>query len=246
MATSCRGLLRNKYRTGWRMEAAAAVVLALALPAGGCAPGGVFNNANAPVAETPSPSLSDRVSSFFSSSSAKAPQTVAGAPGDLNCPGLQIREGASTLTVGPRGENATMSLKYQGSFVRIARECAVAGGSMVMKIGVQGRVIIGPAGGPGQIDVPVRLAVIQERPGGAVPVFTKLVRIPVTIPAQGDAVFSHVEDGVSFPLPAPVTALDDYIAYVGFDPLAAEAEDNAKAQKPKPKAKPKLKPTTSG
>jgi hypothetical protein len=246
VATSCRGMLRNKYGTSWRKEAAAAALLALALAAGGCAPGGVFNNANAPVAEPSSPSLTDRITGFFSTSSAKAPQAVAGAQGDLICPGLEIREGASTLTVGPRGENATMSLKYQGSFLRIARECAVAGGNMVMKIGVQGRVIVGPAGGPGQIDVPLRIAVIQERPGGAVPVFTKLVRIAVTIPAQGDALFSHVEDGVSFPLPAPATALDDYIAYVGFDPLAAEAEDNAKAQRPKPKAKPKLKPGTSG
>jgi hypothetical protein len=233
---------RNERRTSWQAKAALAALMTLAPLAGGCIPGGVFNNANAPVAEPPSPSFSDRVAGFFSTSSAKAPQTVTAAQGELNCPGLQIREGASTLTVGPRGENATMSLKYQGTFVRIARECAVTGGNMVMKIGVQGRVIIGPAGGPGQIDVPVRLAVIQERPGGAVPVFTKLVRIPVTIPAQGDATFSHVEDGVSFPVPTPVAALDDYVAYVGFDPLAAEAADNAKAQKPRPRAKPAPKP----
>jgi hypothetical protein len=236
---------RNKHGTRWRAKAAVAALMTFAPLAGGCAPGGVFNNANAPVAEPPSPSFSDRIAGFFSTSSAKAPQTVAAAQGELNCPGLEIREGASTLTVGPRGENATMSVKYQGTFVRIARECAVAGGNMVMKIGVQGRVIIGPAGGPGQIDVPVRLAVIQERPGGSVPIFTKLVRIPVTIPAQGDATFSHVEDGVSFPVPSPVAALDDYVAYVGFDPLAAQADDNAKAQKPRPRAKPKS-PAGSG
>lgn len=243
VAASCRGMLRNKHRARWRAKAAVAALMAFAVLASGCTPGGVFNNVNAPVAE-PSPSLSDRITGFFSASSAKAPQAVTTPQGQLNCPGLEIREGASTLAVGPRGENATMSLKYQGTFVRIARECAVAGGNMVMKIGVQGRVIIGPAGGPGEVDVPVRLAVIQERPGGSVPVFTKLVRIPVTIPAQGDATFSHVEDGVSFPLPSPVAALEDYVAYVGFDPLAAEAEENAKTQKPKPKAKPKLRPSS--
>ncbi len=234
---------RNNYGTSWRRQAAVAIALALAVPAGGCAPAGVLN---APASDAPSPSFGDRITGFFSTSSAKAPQTVAGAQGDVNCPGVEIREGASTLTVGPRGENAAMSLKYQGSFVRAARECAVAGGNMVMKIGVQGRVIIGPAGGPGQIDVPVRIAVVQERPGGSVPIFTKLIRIPVTIPAQGDAAFTHVEEGVSFPLPAAVTTLDDYVAYVGFDPLAAEAEDNAKAQKPKPRAKPKLRSTSPG
>jgi hypothetical protein len=43
---------------------------------------------------------------------------------------------------------------------------------------------------------------------------------------------------MSFPLPTPTALLDDYIAYVGFDPLSAEAEDQQK-QKPKPKARSK-------
>lgn len=229
---------RNQYRMRWREKAAIAAVLLLGLPLGGCTGGGVFNTPSAPAPDAPSPSFTDRFTGFFSSSSAKAPQAVAGAPSNVNCPALEIREGASTLSVGPRGENATMSLKYQGSFIRVARECAVAGGSMTIRIGIQGRVIVGPAGGPGQIDVPLRIAVVQEKPGGSVPVFTKLMRIPVTIPAQGDATFSQIEEGVSFPMPTPVTALDDYIAYVGFDPLAAEAEDNAKAR-PRSKSRPK-------
>jgi len=233
-------MLGNQYPRRWGEKAAFAVGLLLAIQVGGCAPGGVFNAAapTAPAPDAPSPSFTDRFTGFFSSSSAKAPQAVAGAPSNVNCPALEIREGASTLSVGPRGENATMSLKYQGSFIRVARECAVAGGSLTIRIGVQGRVIIGPAGGPGQIDVPLRIAVVQEKPGGSVPVFTKLIRIPVTIPAQGDATFSQIEEGVSFPMPTPVTALDDYIAYVGFDPLAAEAEDNAKAR-PRSKSRPK-------
>ena len=234
-------MLCNQYRTRWREKATIAAVLLLGVPLGGCTGSGVFNAPSAPAADSSSPSFSDRVTGFFSSSSAKAPQAVAGAPSNVNCPALEIREGASTLSVGPRGENATMSLKYQGSFIRIARECSVAGGSMVMKIGIQGRIIIGPAGGPGQIDVPVRIAVVQEKPGGSAPIFTKLIRIPVAIPAQGDAAFSQIEEGVSFPLPTPVTALDDYIAYVGFDPLAAEAEDNAKARQ-RPRTKPRPKP----
>jgi len=231
-------MLRNQYRTRWREKAAIAGMLLVGIPLGGCTGGGVFNTPSAPAADAPSPSFTDRFTGFFSSSSAKGPQPVAGAPSNVNCPALEIREGASTLSVGPRGENATMSLKYQGSFIRVARECAVTGGSMIIKIGIQGRVIVGPAGGPGQIDVPIRIAVVQEKPGGSAPIFTKLIRIPVTIPAQGDATFSQIEEGVSFPMPTPVTALDDYIAYVGFDPLAAEAEDNARAR-PRSKSRPK-------
>src|SRR6516165_7443871 len=51
----------------------------------------------------------------------------------------------------PDGANEAMSLKYQGTFVRAARDCAVVSGEMVMRVGVQGRIIVGPAGGPGQV-----------------------------------------------------------------------------------------------
>jgi hypothetical protein len=45
---------------------------------------------------------------------------------------------------------------------------------------------------------------------------------------------------LSFPLPTPTSLLDDYIAYVGFDPVSAEAQSK---QAPKPKAKSRPKPT---
>jgi len=152
---------------------------------------------------------------------------------------------SSTLTIGPTGDKAALSLKYQGTFARVARECAVVDGNMVMKIGVQGRIIVGPAGGPGQVDVPLRLAVVQEAPGGTKPIVTKFIRIPVTIgPNEGYTTFTHIEEAMSFPLPTPTALLDDYIAYVGFDPLSAEAEDQQK-QKPKPKPKAKPEPAAS-
>ena len=66
---------------------------------------------------------------FASSSSAKAPQTATGAQPDVNCPPVEIRQGASTLTIGPNGDKSAMTLKYQGTFVRAARECAVAAGN---------------------------------------------------------------------------------------------------------------------
>jgi len=136
-----------------------------------------------------------------------------------------------------------MSLKYQGTFARAARECALVDGNMVMKIGVQGRIVVGPAGGPGQVDVPLRIAVVQETPGGSRSIVTKFIRIAVTVgPNEGYALFTHIEEGLSFPLPTPTALLDDYTAYVGFDPLAAEAQDKDK-EKPKPKPKSKPKPT---
>src|SRR5579863_7239339 len=101
-------MLRDNHRIGWRGQAAMAAALALGLLAGGCAPHGVFGGPGEPAAADPSAAPS--FTGFLSGSSAKRPQGVAGAPANLNCPPVQIREGASTLTIGPRGENATMAL----------------------------------------------------------------------------------------------------------------------------------------
>ncbi len=239
----------NLHRKRLGDRTAAAALLSLAFLVAGCSAGGLGGAPSAPAADTPG-SSSWGISHFFSGSSARSPQTVAGAQPDLNCPSVQIREGASTLAIAPPGDNSTMSLKYQGSFIRAARQCAVVEGNMVMKIGVQGRIVVGPAGGPGQVDVPLRIAVVQETPGGTRPIVTKFIRIPVTVTSKDDnALFSHIEEGMSFPLPTPAAALDNYTVYVGFDPLTAEEQDKEKAKpkpkprsKPRPKAKPRTKP----
>lgn len=216
--------------------------LMLALVASGCSSSSFFGAPSAPSADSAPPPAGgmggDRIANFFSGSSAKGPQAVANAQPDVNCPHVEIRQGASTLTIGPTGDKSTMSLKYQGSFARVARECAVLDGNMVMKVGVEGRVVIGPAGGPGQVDVPLRVAVVQETPGGTRPITTKFIRIPVSVgPNDGNVPFTHIEEALSFPLPMPTSLLDSYIVYVGFDPLSAEAQEKQNL-KPRPKPKP--------
>jgi hypothetical protein len=200
----------------------------------GCSSAGAPNPA---ASEAPRSSIAD----FFTGASAKGPQTVTGAQPDFNCPPIEIRRGASTLSIGPNGEQTSaMTLKYQVSFAREARECAVVEGNMVMRVGIEGRAVVGPLGGPGQIDVPLRLAVVQEIPGGMRAIATKLVLIPVSIqPGQGNVPFTHIEDGLTFPIPAPPSQLDNYIVYVGFDPASVEARAKPAAKpRPKPKAQP--------
>jgi hypothetical protein len=233
-----------------------ATLLTLALLASGCSGGlnlgslGGSSTASAPApassaAAPPSdPSFKDKVTSFFEGSSAKSPQQVTGTQEVEDCPLINIRQGASTLIVGPSGmassgdstDNGAMEVKYQGTFVRAARECALVAGQLVMKVGVQGRIIIGPAGGTGQVDVPLRIAVVRETAAGAKPITTKFIRIPVTVASATDnPTFTHVEEGISFPMPRD---LDNYVVYIGFDPLSLQADHPAAKPKPKPKAKP--------
>jgi hypothetical protein len=250
-----RGILRVFRETLWRDRLARAALLAVALLAAGCSGGGLggpTTTASVPSATPPAPqqssappSLKDKIASFFSGATQKEPQQVANADPDVQCPFLDIRQGASTLTIPPPppdGSNEAMATKYQGTFVRAARDCAVVNGQMVMRLGVQGRVIVGPAGGPGEVDVPLRIAVVSAPLTAPKTVVTKLIRIPVAIGAgAGNADFTHIEEGLSFPLP-PTNSSDPYIVYIGFDPLGAAAQDQAKkpppAKKPKPSAKP--------
>jgi hypothetical protein len=237
---------------------AIAAVLSLSVLAPGCGGGSVFggpaatapppaSTAAAPPAASGSGSSSmSYLTNFFAGSSDKAPQAVAGATPDIECPYIDIREGASTLSINAGGNNSgdantAMSLKYQGTFVRAARQCSVVAAQMTIKVGVEGRVILGPAGGPGQVDVPLRIAVVDESPGGSKPIVTKLIHIPVMVQSANDnPTFSYVEDGLTFPLPPSSNALARYIVYIGFDPLAAEPE-----KKPKPKPTHKPKPAAS-
>lgn len=267
---------RNLYLMRWcgRLPVAASLLLALLAP--GCSSSSVnaVTTATPPVTASPtaapavaapaapttvaaappaSTSLKDKIANFFSTNSAKTAQPVTnGSQPNVDCPYIDIRQGASTLTIPPPppdGSNEAMTLKYQGDFVRAARECKVVGNQMVMKVGVQGRIIVGPAGGPGQVDVPLRIAVVNAPTFGSQVIVTRLIHIPVTVgPTDDNTTFTHIEDDLAFPLPTS-SSIDDYIVYIGFDPIGAAEAERPKprpAAKIKPKPKPKPNPAPTG
>ena len=136
---------------------------------------------------------------------------------DTDCPTVDIRQGASTLAIAAKAQAPTANdLRYQLSLAQFARQCALDGPMMRMRVGVQGRVIVGPAGAPNQVTVPIRYAVVQE---GVEPktITTKFKRLPVAIPPGATNVtFTDIEEDLSFPVPAR-NVLDAYVVYVGFD-----------------------------
>jgi hypothetical protein len=188
-------------------------------------------SAGAPAA-SPSSSSTGLLSGIGVGSPTPASGEAALKPEDYPCPEVTVRPGAGTLLLGSKssvGEIGAMDLRYQGTLVKFARECMPRAGIMTMKIGIEGRIITGPAGGPGTVEVPLRLAVVQEGPDPKT-VVSKLARIPVTVgEATPNVDFTHVDQDVAFPIPRPMTALGSYIVYVGFDPAAATP------QKPPPR-----------
>jgi hypothetical protein len=163
---------------------------------------------------------------------------------DIDCPAMQVRSGASTWQV-PAG-SATTNLHYQGSLGQLARECAVLGDSMTIKVGVEGRVLVGPKGTPGNISVPLRIALVQEGSQPR-PVWSKFYSIPVNVPpGQTQITFTHVEDDLTFAIPSS-RDISGYVIYVGYDPQGAAATAKTVKKKPAPgemKAASRSKPKT--
>lgn len=168
-----------------------------------------------------------------------APAATTGATTNLDtCPNVDIRQGAGTISINTNARDPqAMQLRYQISVAQTARECANVAGNLNIKVGVQGRVVLGPAGGPGSIEVPVRYAIVEEGPQPKT-VYSKLYRVPVVIAdGQPSVSFTHIEEAMSVPMPTPAV-FDRYVIYVGFDPLGSAQERHPKQPAKKRPAKP--------
>lgn len=182
-------------------------------------------------------SLTDRFKSLFGGKSDEPAQSKpAPAPGqpaaddDVDCPQVTVRAGASTYGVGATGKPAVGNdVRFQASITKMARECVRNGADIVARIGIQGRVIAGPAGAPNTVEVPLRVAVVQGGVGEKV-IASKAYRTTVEMPEGGSVPFTFVAEDLSYPVPSAAVA-DSYIFYVGFDPQALSPEPKARKKK---------------
>jgi hypothetical protein len=232
--------IRCGQHLGWAFRpggAARAVALIVLLAASGCSSFDVLGTSqpsSQPSGDTSSgSSFTQRVRNLFSSGSSTGQEKVAatapsGPDPNIDCPSVTVRSGAATLAVNaPGADPGPTNLRFQASVSQTARECAVSAGNMTMRVGIQGRVILGPAGTPGKVEVPMRLALVRE---GVEPrtIWTKLYRVPVNVPqGESNVPFVQVEEGMSFPVPGR-DDLEAYVVYVGFDPSALAPQPEQK------------------
>lgn len=131
---------------------------------------------------------------MFAFGQATAPPVQTGGPLPAQeCPAVSVAPGRSAIRNG-EGE----SLRSQIAISNVARECLEnPDGSITVKVGVEGRALLGPAGGGGgRFDVPVSFAIKR---GDAV-VAARGARASVAIPpGEGGANFVVVEGGMVVP-----------------------------------------------
>jgi hypothetical protein len=194
----------------------------------GCGGGSMFGSSS-----DSSPSIGSRFSQIFGSKS-QAVGEAAPPPVDneLSCPPVSIRAGAATYAVAAAGKQPIGNdLRFQATITRTARDCTKTGDQITARIGIQGRVIAGPAGNPPTVEIPLRVAVVQ---GGVQEktIATKVYRTTVSM-ADGDSVpFSLVAEDMVYPVPQGADG-DSYIFYIGFDPQALTPEPKPKVARKK-------------
>jgi hypothetical protein len=177
------------------------------------------------------PSIGDRFNQLFGSKSqsvGEAPPAADGA--ELDCPVVKIRAGASTYAVATPGKQPVGNdLRYQATITRTARNCTRSSGQIIARIGIQGRVIAGPAGTPATVEIPLRVAVVQAGVHENV-MATKVYRTTVSMTEESSVPFSLVGEDLAYSMPPGATS-DSYVFYIGFDPQALTPEPKSARKK---------------
>ncbi|MGQ0444043.1 MAG: hypothetical protein ACT4O2_02680 [Beijerinckiaceae bacterium] len=197
---------------------AAPVVLGLA----GC--GGHLGNFDAPEIGQ------SKLANLLGFKTSDAPAAPGAEVRHIFCPEVLILEGTAASQAYAGAPPSSANLRYQTALDDTARECTLEGDQLAIKIGVAGSVLLGPAGSPGAVSVPVRMAVLRERDNS--PIVSKLYHAAVTVAAgETRADFTIVSEPLRVPF-IQDHAESDYTIKVGIDEGTGGDKPAAKGAKP--------------
>ena len=139
----------------------------------------------------------------------------------------RVRSQVVRRTIHPR---SALVLRVQFfSLTRYRAGITLDGDQLAIKIGVAGKVLLGPAGSPGSFNVPVRMAVLGAHNNE--PITSKLYHAAVTVSAgETQADFTIVSEPLHVPF-IQDHAEDDYSIKVGIDEGTGADKPTGKAAK---------------
>ena len=122
----------------------------------------------------------------------------------IDCPIVQVEPGMAAYRV---GGDSNQSVRYQISIGDVSRDCSMANGQLLVRVGVETRVVTGPAGGPGSYTAPLTISL--RRTGDEAVLASKTYQVGGAVGSTGTALTTLIAD----PLAAPYInerAADDY------------------------------------
>lgn len=147
----------------------------------------------------------------------------------LECPEILVETGAASMRMPPGADSA--NVRYQLSLGLVARECAIDGDRIAIKVGVEGAAVLGPLGQPGSYSGNLRVAVRRQKDEAILG--SKTYKVGATVPPGGTRGEFRI---VAEPLVVPYTsqhAADDYEILIGFTQGSDSGDKPQKARKPK-------------
>lgn len=151
------------------------------------------------------------------------------APGaTADCPVIVAEDGAQMLRAPAGAEGA--AVHHQVSIKNIARECIVEGDHVVIRVGIEGDAMLGPAGAPGDFGGSIRVALRKTHDDSIVS--SKTYRVNAAIPAGASrADFRLLADPIA--APPSQKAHEDYEILVGFADGQADSVEKPVGKKKK-------------
>lgn len=133
---------------------------------------------------------------------------------DQLCPSIIVQDGTETLRLyADPADPAPDQVRYQAQILQTVVECTPGPLQLGLSIGIAGRVIIGPQGGPASLDFPIRIVVLNTVTDEVLS--SEIVRADAIIePTEVSANFTVVNRAFFIPVPARQA---DYQVLVGFD-----------------------------
>jgi hypothetical protein len=127
------------------------------------------------------------------------------------CPPVTLREGTAYFnTYAKGGQDDPAKVLYQASIMDVTRTCSRSGDTMTMNVAVAGKVVPGPAGAPGSVTMPIRVAVVR----GDEVLYSQLHKYQVAVGNAASATqFVFNDQNVSFPTPSG----RDVQVFAGYD-----------------------------
>ena len=209
------------HHFGRELSSAAVRIAAVMLGAG------LLAGCGGPVASVepgqPDP-LSRRLGNLLAFNSTNAPPgpTLNNAR-QIECPIVQVVPGASAVRVGEGS-----GVRYQISIGDVARECSMADNQVAIRVGVETRVVLGPAGNPGSYTAPLRIAIRSIDTDKIIA--SKVYRAGGTVSANGQGLFPIIADPFLVPY-VNDRAADQYEVIVSVGEGKIDGEPNERRRR---------------
>jgi hypothetical protein len=139
-----------------------------------------------------------------------------GGSGDVayGCPRFQIWSRDGYVTVYETGRVGDgLAVMHRGEITKTARECSVGSGSVTVKYGFSGRVLLGQKGRTGRVTLPIKVFVTDSK---RQKVASDSMRVSVDVAVDNPIGYFSVVRDVTFQVPEG-SRPGEFEVYVGFD-----------------------------